>query len=222
MVHPIPPRPGRHQSGEPASDPVSLIIPCSCLVHHLRLSQANPQLLTWGYSQSPGRGIQRAGYWKINICTHTCTHRSPSEQSLWAPSVCASRNTSVSRRDTVSEWGRATESGMGGRWRMLCELCCSFNQCWASAQRQCASVSVTNSLIGSPLNIQNIPRLCSLGLHMLKWILHFRIYTMNSGLPLGKGWVIVKKWVTLNSILRIQRECLIPRSGKQEYGWMLI
>lgn len=48
----------------------------------------------------------------------------------------------------VSEWVSEVEQRArdGGGWRMLCELCCSFNQCWASLQR-CASVSLTNSLL---------------------------------------------------------------------------
>lgn len=51
---PFPPGPNRHQSGEPASDPVSLTVRCSSLVHDL--APANPQLLTRGLSKKIQKG----------------------------------------------------------------------------------------------------------------------------------------------------------------------
>lgn len=145
-MQPIPPGPNRHQSGEPASDPVSLTVPCSSLVHDLTMtckSTASERRRERALaSRQRGSGERRTvGEWIYCMQREECHCNS-------AP-VCACRNTSVSRRDTVSERvsEQRTKDG-GGVWRMLCELCCSFNQCWASVQRElaCASVSLSHFL----------------------------------------------------------------------------
>lgn len=116
MVHPIPPGPHRHQSGEPAGDPVSLVIPCTSLVHHLydswpRKSTAlHPRTESIQVEVSRGQDNRRA-----NLCTHSHWYCKLPE------SVLVGIPQSADGIQWVSEGVSEVEQGtrVGGGWRML-------------------------------------------------------------------------------------------------------
>ncbi|CAB1429301.1 unnamed protein product, partial [Pleuronectes platessa] len=60
VVHPIPPGPNGHQSGEPACDPVVSIVPCSSPVHDLTLTHKSTASDPRRECQSPGKNREES------------------------------------------------------------------------------------------------------------------------------------------------------------------
>lgn len=137
----------------------------------IQLWSANPLLQT----RAESTGVQaKASRQKRELEEWIYAHREESGSN--SALVRAFRNTSVSRWDTVSE--RVSEGAENERWGwgcrggMLCELCCCFNQCWASVQRElaCASATLTkphsHSTLRHCVHFQIISHLYSFHFHI--------------------------------------------------------